>query len=98
VLHDENDICAFAEAYEMLFGEGQHTIEDLEALFGSVEEEGDMKSDSELNDMEPEERKKYLAKYRKRYRGKYMGMDDHAKKMMMKYGSNHAKKMASRKG
>lgn len=98
LLHDSNSAGAFSETYEMLFGDQQHTVEDLEQLFGVDEDAGEMKSDDELGDMEPDERKKYLLKFRKKYRGKYMGMGDHAKKMMSKYGSNHAKKMAAKGG
>lgn len=93
VLEAADDIGAWCEIYEMMFGEGDHSFDDIDALF---EEDDSMPPEDELKKMPPMERKKYLVKHAKRYRGKYSDMPDHAYKMLMKYGSNTMKYRAAR--
>jgi len=64
---------AYCEAYEMLFGNKNHTLTDLERIFeqdpivGDDEGDDEIPSEDQFAAMTPEERKKFLAKSRKRY-------------------------------
>jgi hypothetical protein len=68
------DVGAYCEAYEMLFGEGTHSLTELEDMFKAVqlseEDKLEVPDEKEISDMSPDERKKYFRKFRKQYQSK----------------------------
>lgn len=100
-LENLDDAGAYAELYEMIYGEGQHEVDDLLGVLSDLSEEEKekmppMMKGKDMDKMPEKMRMGYMNDMMKKYRGKYADMPDEAMKMLMKYGNDYQKKMAKK--